>query len=110
MSEHGIETTYQAPEVWYKTQRVLRTIFQALVVLVPLVNGAAIALNAYLIEQTDVAIPAGFFVQLNIVIVFSGLLMGGVARLMLVPGVNTFLVKLGLGSVPRALVTKNTDV
>lgn len=92
------------PEIWFKSQRVLRTIVQALVVLVPTGNAVAAAVLAYLSEQTDVVVPAWIFAALNGVIVATALLMGLVARVMAVPGVNEWLVRVGLGSVP-----KNTD-
>lgn len=92
------------PEIWFKTQRVLRTIVQALIVLVPVLNGAAAAVVAYLNEQTDVTIPAWVFLVLNGVIAVTALAMGLVARLMAVPGVNTWLTNLGLGSVPKTAI------
>ena len=92
------------PPIWYKTQRVLRTIVQALVVLIPILNGLALAAAGYLSEQTDVTIPAWVFVALNGIIAVTAVVMGLVARLMAVPGVNTWLTKFGLGSVPKAVV------
>lgn len=93
-----------APVIWYKGKRVLRTIVQALVVLVPILNGLALAAQAYLTEQTDVVIPAVVFVALNGIAVATALLMGLVARLMAVPGFNTILTKVGLGSVPASAI------
>ncbi|MCW2165416.1 hypothetical protein B0I12_002571 [Microbacterium hydrothermale] len=93
------------PEIWFKAQRVLRTIVQALVVLVPVVNGVAVAIAAYLTEQTDVAVPPVVFLWLNVAIAATALLMGLAARIMAVPGVNTLLTSIGLGSVPASKVT-----
>ena len=92
------------PEIWFKGQRVLRTIVQALVVLVPVVNGVGVAVAAYLREQTDIVIPASVFVVLNIVVAATALLMGLAARIMAVPGVNDVLAHVGLGSVPAARI------
>lgn len=94
------------PPIWFKTQRVLRTIVQAVVVLVPILNGLALAAAAYLSEQTSVILPGWVFVALNGIIAVTAVVMGLVARLMAVPGVNTWLTKLGLGSVPRSAVEK----
>lgn len=91
-----------APAIWFRTQRVLRTIVQALVVLIPILNGLALGAAAYLSEQTDVAIPAWVFLVLNGVIAATALIMGLVAKLMAVPGVNSWLTNLGLGSVPKS--------
>lgn len=92
------------PEVWYKAQRVLRTIVQALVVLVPIVNGVAAAIINYLNTQTDVEVPGWAFLWLNAALVGSALVMGLVARIMAVPGVNALLTKIGLGSVPASAI------
>lgn len=93
-----------APEIWFKSQRMLRTIVQALVVLVPLANGVAVAASAYLSEQTHLVIPGWAFVVLNGVVAVTALVMGLVARLMAVPGFNDWLTRIGLGSVPRNAV------
>lgn len=89
------------PEIWHPFQRVLRTIVQALIVLVPVVNGVAAAVVAYLSEQTDVAVHPTVFVWLNAVIAVTAVIMGLIARIMAVPGVNDVLAKIGLGSVPK---------
>lgn len=103
--EKYMAVTTTVPDVWYKAQRVLRTIVQSLVVLVPTVNLAAAALINYLNEQEGVAIPGWVFLWLNGIVVVTSLVMGAVARLMLVPGVNQWLTKLGLGSVPESALT-----
>lgn len=92
------------PEIWYKGQRVLRTIVSALVALIPIVNGVAIAVVQYLNTQTDVAIHPVVFVWLNVVIAVTALIMGLIARIMAVPGVNDWLTRIGLGSVPKSAI------
>lgn len=95
------------PDIWYKAQRVLRTIVQFLVVAVPLANLAAAALIDYLGKQEDVVIPGWVFLWLNAILAVTALIIGGIARLMAIPGVNEWLTKIGLGSVPEsALVPK----
>lgn len=92
------------PEIWFKSQRTLRTIVQALVVLVPLANGVAAAAAAYLIEQTHLVIPGWAFLVLNAVVAATAVVMGLLARLMAVPGFNDWLTRIGLGSVPKNAV------
>lgn len=92
------------PEIWYKPQRVLRTIVQALIILIPLANGVAAAGAAYLQEQTHLTIPAWVFLVLNAVVAVTAVVMGLVARLMATPGVNDWLTRVGLGSVPKSAV------
>lgn len=88
--------------IWYKAQRVLRTIVQALVVLVPVVNGVAAAIIDYLESQTHVVVDPVVYVWLNLIIAITALVMGLIARIMAVPGVNEFLTRIGLGSAPKS--------
>lgn len=103
------DSTVAVPEIWYKTQRVLRTIVQALVALVPIANGVAIAAASYLTTQTGVEVPGWVFIWLNAIIAATALIMGLVARIMAVPGVNDWLTKIGLGSVPASAVIPVTQ-
>lgn len=95
-------TTRDPQPIWYPWQRAFRTFVQALVVLIPVVNGAAAAAVAYLTEQTHVAIHPAVFVWLNAIIAVTAVVMGLVSRLMAVPGFNAVLTKVGLGSVPKS--------
>ena len=95
-------STPEVPPIWFPIQRVLRTIVQALIVLVPAANALALAVVDYLDTQTDVTVPGWVFLVLNSVIVGSAFVMGLVARIMAVPGVNDWLTKIGLGSVPKS--------
>ena len=101
-------TTETVPEIWFKAKRAVRTIVQALVVIVPIANLIAAAIAAYLSEQVNLTVPAWVFVALNGIVVATALLMGLVARVMAVPGVNTWLVKFGRGSVPAQRRTTNS--
>lgn len=92
------------PEIWFKAQRVIRTVVQALIVLVPLVNGVAVAVIGYLEEQTHVTVDPIVFLWLNIIVAATALVMGLIARIMAVPGVNDLLTRIGLGSVPKTAV------
>lgn len=94
------------PEIWFKPQRALRTIVQALIILIPLANGVALATAGYLQEQTHLVIPGWVFLVLNGVVAVTALVMGLVARLMAVPGVNDWLTRIGLGSVPKSAVSE----
>ena len=93
------------PRVWYQGQRVLRTIVEALVVLVPVVNGIAIAAVTYMNEQTDIHVPGSVFVVLNAVIAATAFIMGLTSKIAALDKVNTFLTKFGLGSVPKSALT-----
>ena len=101
--------TKDAARPWYPVQRALRSIVGALVVLVPLVNGVAAAAIAYLTSQTDVWIPPTVFVWLNAIVAGTALIIGLVSRIMAVPGVNAFLQRLGLGTVPKSAVVVDEE-
>lgn len=100
--------TYEVPPIWFRAQRTVRTIVQALVVLIPLVNGVAVAAAAYLQEQTDIIVEPWAFVALNGVIAVTAVIMGLIARVMAVPGVNEWLTRIGLGSIPKDAVGDTT--
>lgn len=89
---------------WYPIQRALRSIVGSFVVLVPLVNGVALAAVSYLDAQVDVEISPVVFVWLNATIAATSLVIGLASRLMAVPGVNAFLTHLGLGTAPKSSV------
>lgn len=108
MTHSAINTT-AVPEIWYKAKRAVRTITQALVVLVPIVNLVALAVIGYLEEQTDATPPSWFFAALNATVVATALTMGLVARIMAVPGINAWLIKFGLGSVPASTIEQGKD-
>lgn len=92
--------TVKVPEVVFKAQRVLRTVFAFLVVAVPLVNGLAAATIEYLRTQEGVPVPPWVFLVLNGVVGVTALLIGLFNRWMQTPGFNTLLTKIGLGTVP----------
>lgn len=92
------------PRIWFVAKRVLRTITQALIVYVPLVNIAALIVSEHLTSQEGVTVPAWVFAVLNGIVVATALLMGLVARLMANPRINAWLVRFGLGSVPLSAV------
>jgi hypothetical protein len=95
-------TVLSPPDIWYKAQRVVRTVFAFLVVAVPLLNAVAAATVNYLEDQTDVVIPSWVFLFLNGVIAVTALLIGLFNAWMQTPGFNTMLTRIGLGSVPKS--------
>lgn len=82
-----------ATQVANPTRTVLRTIVQTFITLVPIVNAVAVALVAYLNEQTDLTIPGTVFIVLNAIIAGTAFAIGLVNRIFLVPGVEAWLNK-----------------
>jgi hypothetical protein len=77
-----------------------RTILQAVVGLVVVVNIAAGILVPYLNEQTDLALPAWVFVWLNLALAVTSVLIGAVARLMAHPVINALVTRYLPGLAP----------
>ena len=93
-------STATVPEIWYKAQRVLRTI---VAVGIPAIITAATVLPA-IIEA--IGLPADLPLRLWLIAFAGGLtaVAAGITRVMAIPQVNAWLVKIGLGSVPREAV------
>ena len=89
------------PDIWFKAQRVIRTVLAALVVFVPVAN-VSLPLLAEAFNAPDV--PAGIYLWVNGVIAASLAVLGILTRVMAIPAVNTFLTKFGAGSVPAAAI------
>lgn len=99
--------TVTLPPIWYAGKRVARTIFQFLVVAVPIVNLAASAIIDYLRNQEDVVVPLWVFAVLNAVLAATALLIGLVTKLMTIPRINDLFARIGLGSVPTVRLERS---
>lgn len=87
--------------VWNKAQRVLRTIVQ---VGIP----AFLTFNLVLpqiIVALDGVLPPEAYLWFNGIAVGVTAAAAALARIMAIPQVNAWLVKLGLGSVPKSQIT-----
>lgn len=91
----------KAETIWYKGQRVVRTILVALVVIVPTANGL-LPLVADAFNRPDV--PANVYLWVNGVIAAVLVVVGILTRLIAIPRINAWLTKLGAGSVPKAAI------
>jgi len=88
--------------IWFVSQRVLRTIVQTGV-------PTFIVFAAVLPQIIDaLGLPVDNDVRLWLLAVAAGVtaVAGALARVMAVPAVNAWLVKIGLGSVPQSAVSK----
>lgn len=89
-----------APEIWYKGQRVLRTIVQ--------VGIPAFLAFALVVPQIIEALglPADSELRLWLLGVAGGItaVAAALTRIFAIPGVNDWLTKIGLGSVPKSAV------
>lgn len=92
-----------APEtIWYKGKRVIRTVLAALLVIVPTANLALPAL-ADAFNAPDV--PGSVYLLVNSAIAAVLVVLGIVTRIMAIPVVNAWLIRVGAGSVPAEAIT-----
>lgn len=96
MSEHAA-----VPEIWFKSQRVIRTVLVNLVVILPVVN---ISLPLVVDAFTGNGVPAEVTILVNAIVAGILVVTGVVTRIIAIPAVNDFLTKLGAGSVPKSAV------
>lgn len=87
-----------APEIWYKAQRVIRTVLASALVLVPIANGS-LPLLASAFDAPGV--PPEVVLWVNAAVAGVLVVLGIVTRIMAIPVVNDFLTRIGAGSVPK---------
>lgn len=94
------EAVAVATEIWYKAQRVLRTLVQ---VVIPAFLGFAVVLPL-IIEA--LGLPVDSELRLWLLVVATGVtaVATAIARVMAIPAVNAWLIKIGLGSVPASAI------
>jgi len=86
----------QAPEIWYKWQRVLRTAFTTILTVLPLIPQVIAIIQG----QWD----AEFLTIIGVQAVAINAALTGIIA---IPAVNTFLTHIGLGSVPKKALESN---
>lgn len=96
MSKHAA-----VPEIWFKSQRVIRTVLVNLIVILPVVN---ISLPLVVDAFTGNGVPTEVTILVNAIVAGILVVTGVVTRIIAIPAVNDFLTKLGAGSVPKSAV------
>lgn len=102
-TKEDVMTTPKTPEIWYKTQRVLRTIFAVLTSALAVWAGFALVAPQILAELATI-LPGSWIAWLTGVIAAISTVAGVITRILAIPAVNNFLTKVGLGSVPKSAV------
>lgn len=93
------DVTPAVPEIWFKSQRVIRTVLASLIVLVPALNlSLPLVAEAFRVD----GVPAEVYGVVNAVIGGCLVILAVVTRLMAIPAVNAFLTKIGAGSIPAS--------
>ncbi len=93
----------KATEIWYKAQRVLRTI---VAVIIPAFLGFAVLLPQ-LIDA--LGLPDDSTLRLWLLGIAAGVtaVAAAITRIMAIPAVNAWLTRIGLGSVPKSAVRQS---
>lgn len=103
-------TDSQAPvsgEIWFKAQRVLRTIVQVIV-------GTAGALGVFVLVAPQVldavadVLPASWVAWAAGIIATAAAISAALSRVMAIPAVDAWLKTLGLGSAPKSAAVATT--
>lgn len=88
------------PNIWFKTQRVLRTIVQ--VGIPTFITFAAVL--PQIIDAAGLPVDGALYLWLIGTAAVITAVAGGLSRIMAIPQVNAWLVHIGLGSVPKSAV------
>lgn len=88
------------------TLRTVVAVLVGLLVALPTINTALLALQGYLSEQTAVVLPSWVWLVVNGAVAVVTLVSGVVTRLLAVPGVNAWIVEHlpGLSAIPSKQV------
>jgi hypothetical protein len=90
-----------APEIWYKAKRVLRTAVATLLSALSIWAAIAVIAPDVLAELAKI-LPESWILWLTAVVAGITAVASALTRIMAIPGVNDFLTKIGLGSVPKS--------
>jgi hypothetical protein len=94
-------------EIWYKGQRVIRTVLVSAIVWVPGLI-ATLPLVAAAFNSPD--IPPKVYLVVTGIVAGALVILGVLSRVMSIPAVNAWLTKLGAGSVPRSATVVTVPV
>lgn len=94
----SVEDAKTATTIWYKAQRVLRTL---VAVGIPTFLGFALLLPQ-LIEALGLPADSRLRLWLVAAAAIVTAVAGAITRIMAIPAVNAWLTKVGLGSVPKS--------
>jgi len=93
-------TIDNVPTIWFKAQRVLRTLVQ---VGIPAFLGFALVLPM-IIDAAGLPVDSSVRLWLVAAAAIVTAVAGGITRIMAIPAVNVWLTKIGLGAVPKSAI------
>lgn len=101
--------TDEAPPIWYRNKRTIRTIIQVIVSTAVTIAITIVTLASFAPEVLDAltaVLPESAIAWLTGAVAFLVALSGALARIMAIPAVNDFLTRFGAGSVPKSTVER----
>lgn len=104
MSHVAVTTNVQ--DIWFKTQRVLRTLVQ--VAIPAFITFAGVL--PLVIDALGLPVDGALYLWLIGAAALVTAVAGALSRVMAIPAVNEWLTKIGLGSVPKDAVTQTVVV
>ena len=108
-SDVSLEEIKDVSTIWFKTQRVLRSIVGTLISALT-VWAALSAIFPQVLAELATILPGPAIVWLTGVIAAISAVAGAISRIMAIPKVNAFLTKwLNLGSIPKQNITAKTS-
>lgn len=87
--------------IWYKMQRVLRTVVQVIIAFVA-VWGSIAAIAPQILDELAKILPGSWIAWLVGFIAVVTAIAGALSRIMAFPVVNEWLTRIGLGSAPKS--------
>lgn len=98
MADHSAKTELDVQDIWFKTQRVLRTAVQ--VGIPAFITFAGVL--PLIVNAIGLPVDGALYLWLVGAAGVVTALAAGLSRVMAIPAVNSWLTHIGLGSVPKA--------
>lgn len=97
-------TSAPSGEIWFKTQRVLRTAVQVIVTGAGIL-AIAVIVAPQILDALAAVLPGPVVAWIAGVIASAAAVSAALSRVMAIPAVDAWLTRLGLGSAPRSTTT-----
>jgi hypothetical protein len=105
-------TQLNVQEIWFKSQRVIRTVLAVIISIVTTFASSVLALQAFapqILDELAKVLPPEWIAWLVGALAVLALVAGVITRIMAIPQVNVFLTWLGAGSVPKSTASSGLD-
>lgn len=104
MADHEAKKV-SVQDIWYQGQRVIRTVIQ--VGIPAFITFAAVL--PLIIDALGLPLDSGVYLWLVAAAAIVTAVAGALSRVMAIPAVNTWLTKIGVGSVPKQVAVRQAQ-